>query len=163
MGVQPDAVAAGGDDVHLLILAVGERVVAFPIARILEIIRMVAISPLPDAPEWIPGVINLRGTLVPVVDLRKRFEIKAEPYGLETPIAIFESSGRLVGVIADAAVEIAAAPEESITAPDELVGEEHPLVAVMRLDGAPVPILDVDRVCAGTELLKLPEIDELAA
>jgi purine-binding chemotaxis protein CheW len=162
MGESPGTIAAGGE-VHLLILAVGERVVAFPIARILELIRMVAISPLPDAPEWIPGVINLRGTLVPVVDLGRRFGIPAEPYGLETPIAIFESGSRAVGVIADAAVEVTAAPEESLVAPDELIGEEHPIVAVMQHEGAPVPVLDVDRVCAGTELLELPEIDEHAA
>ena len=162
MGVLPGTVAAGGD-VHVLILAVGERIVALPTARILELIRMVAISPLPDAPEWIPGVINLRGTLVPVVDLRKRFGISAEPNGLETPIAIFESGDRLVGVIADAAVEVAAVTEDSLVAPDELIGEEHPLVAVMHHEGSPVPILDVDRVCAGTELLTLPEIDEHAA
>ena len=146
-----------------MILAVGERVVAFPIARILELIRMVAISPLPDAPEWIPGVINLRGTVVPVVDLRKRFGISAEPCGLETPIAIFESGDRLVGAIADAAVEVAAATEESLVAPDELMGDEHPLVAIMQHEGGSVPVLDVDRVCAGIELLSLPEVDGHAA
>ena len=162
MGVQEGAVAAGGE-VHLMIIAVGERVVAFPIARILELIRMVAISPLPDAPEWIPGVINLRGTLIPIVDLRKRFGIAAEPYGLETPIAIFDSGDRLVGVVGDAAVEITAVPEDSVVAPDELIGEDHPLVAVVQHEGVAIPILDVDRVCAGTELLKLPEVEGHAA
>jgi purine-binding chemotaxis protein CheW len=162
MGLQERPVAAGGD-VHLMIIAVGERMVAFPIARILELIRMVAISPLPDVPEWIPGVINLRGTLVPIVDLRRRFGIAPEPYGLETPIAIFESGDRLVGVVGDAAVEIAAVPEGSVVAPDELIGEDHPLVAVVEHEGVPIPILDVDRVCAGTELLELPELDDHAA
>jgi purine-binding chemotaxis protein CheW len=163
MGEQPGVVAVGGDDAHILILAVGERVVAFPTIRILELIRMVAISPLPDTPEWIPGVVNLRGTMVPVVDLRKRLGIRAEPVGLDTPIAISESRGRPVGLIADAAVEVIPVTEENVSEPDELIGADHPVVAVVRIQGAPVPILDVDRVCSGTELFSLPVIDEHAA
>lgn len=165
MATQQGVVTARGGAAHLLILALEARTVALPLERVLELVRMVAIAPLPEAPAWVPGVVNLRGTTIPIVDLRVRFGLPHADHGLDTPIAICTAAARIVGVVADAAVEIAAVAEEDVERPDELVGADHPLVSVARIDGSLVPVLDVDRVCAGTELLHLPElnVDERAA
>jgi purine-binding chemotaxis protein CheW len=144
---------------YLLIISIGERTAAFPVERVVELFRMVAIEPLPDAPEWILGVVNLRGTLVPVADLRMRLGLGARPYGLDTPMIICRQNERLVAVVADAAEEVVALTEEDVFSPDELMGDDHPLVAVAHMGDKMVPVLDVDRVCAGTETLVLPELD----
>jgi purine-binding chemotaxis protein CheW len=148
---------------YFLIVSIGERTVAFPAERVVELVRMVAMEPLPDAPGWIPGVIDLRGTPAPVVDLRARFGLGSRAYGLDTPMIICRQNERMVAVVADAAEEVIALPEEDVFAPDELVGSDHPLVAVARSGQGMVPVLDVDRVCAGTESLDLPELDGHAA
>jgi purine-binding chemotaxis protein CheW len=157
MATTKGEVTTGAGATHLLILALEARTVALPLERVLELVRMVAIARLPEAPAWVPGVVNLRGTTIPVVDLRGRFGLPGADYGLDTRIVICTTGSRLVGVVADAAVEIAAVAEDDVERPDELVGDDHPLVSVARIDGSLVPVLDVDRVCAGTELLELPD------
>jgi purine-binding chemotaxis protein CheW len=158
MATKQGADTTRGGATHLLILSLEARTVALDLERVLEVIRMVAIAPLPEAPEWVPGVINVRGATIPVVDLRCRFGLDRADYGLNTQIIICSAGSRLVGVVAEAAAEIAAVAADDVQRPDELVGDDHPLVSVACIDGSLVPVLDVDRVCAGTEMLDLPEL-----
>lgn len=98
------------------------EVFALPILDVREIIRMTPITPVPQAPGFVEGVINLRGQILPIVDLRKRFGLAPQERTEETCIAVVElGSGVAVGLIVDAVREVESIPADSITPPPSLV------------------------------------------
>ena len=112
---------------------------------------MVAIAPVPEAPEWLPGVINLRGRVIPVIDLRTRLGLPRQEVGLNTPIVVAEHEGQMVGLVADAVTELLTVPAESVEPPDARVGATNAVEAVARAGERLILIFDLDRVCAGSQ------------
>lgn len=112
---------------------------------------MVLITPLPDAPAWLTGVINLRGQIIPVIDLRKRIGVEARAVDLGTPILVVDHGGRSIGLIADAIDQIITVPSSSIQAPDELVRQSRLVVAVVQHGSRLMVVMDLDAVCSGAE------------
>lgn len=100
---------------------VGE-IFALPILDVREIIRPTAITPVPQAPSFVEGVINLRGQIIPVVDLRKRFGINANDMNDDTRVIVVElGNGVVIGLIVDVVREVERLPAEAITPPPALV------------------------------------------
>ncbi|NOY52052.1 MAG: chemotaxis protein CheW [Deltaproteobacteria bacterium] len=84
------------------------------ILRIQEIIRRIEISRMPKAPEYIEGVINLRGTVIPVLDLRKRFGILLPEKNAEERIIVIKTEGKPMGMIVDSVADVLRIPKETI-------------------------------------------------
>lgn len=98
------------------------EVFAMPILDVREIIRMPTITPVPQAPSFVEGVINLRGQIIPIVDLRKRFGITTTELTDDTRIVVVElGTGVVIGLIVDAVQEVERLPSETITPPPALV------------------------------------------
>lgn len=98
------------------------EVFALPILDVREIIRITAITPVPQAPSFVEGVINLRGQIIPIVDLRKRFGLDTQTATEETRIIVVElGNGMVIGLIVDAVREVERIPSESILPPPALV------------------------------------------
>lgn len=76
------------------------------ILKVQEIIRTVDITRVPKSPGFVEGVINLRGKIVPVIDLRKRFGIEKKPYDNETRIVVVELPDKVVGFLVDRVKEV---------------------------------------------------------
>jgi purine-binding chemotaxis protein CheW len=93
---------------------VGRETYGIPIASLHEIVRVPEITAVPDAPAYMEGVINLRGKIVSVLDLRKRFGKTAGPLHRRSRILVVEHKGRLAGMIVDAASEVLKIPESDI-------------------------------------------------
>ena len=85
---------------------VGNETYGVPITALHEIVRVPEITAVPDAPEYMEGVINLRGKIVSVIDLRKRFGIKDTSSSRRNRILVVEFNGRLSGLIVDSASEV---------------------------------------------------------
>src|SRR5512133_2062133 len=90
---------------------------AVDIMRIKEIIRPQKLTPLPKAPAFIEGVINLRGTIIPVVDLRKRFEMQQKELTVFTRLLIVRIAGQSVGLVVDDVTEVITVPLKDIKPP----------------------------------------------
>jgi purine-binding chemotaxis protein CheW len=93
---------------------VGRETYGIPIALLHEIVRVPEITAVPDAPEYLEGIINLRGKIVSVVDLRKRFGQPSTEPTRRNRILVVEHLGRLVGLIVDSATEVLKIPESEI-------------------------------------------------
>lgn len=135
-----------------------ERVLGFPLMSILEILPMVAITNVPESTVWLPGVINLRGRTLPVMDLRQRLGLP--PRGLDPHAAIIVAEPQArdpVGFIVDRVPEIVTLPQESLSPVDPLSGDEHPVDALARYGERVIAILSVDRLVSGVPDLHLPE------
>src|SRR5437660_7257897 len=108
-------------ELHIVGFQVGRETYGVRIASLHEIVRLTEITAVPDAPEYIEGVINLRGKIVSVIDLRKRFgekQIVANPK--KNRILVVETHGRLTGLIEDSASDVIKIPAEDGEPPPEV-------------------------------------------
>jgi purine-binding chemotaxis protein CheW len=101
-------------ELHIVGFKVGRETYGVPIASLHEIVRVPEITAVPDAPDYIEGVINLRGKIVSVIDLRKRFGEPATAPNRRNRILVVEHGGRLSGLIVDAASEVLKIPAADI-------------------------------------------------
>lgn len=137
---------------HWLAFALEEVTYALPITQVVEVIRMVAITSLPDAPVWLAGVINLRGTITPVINLRSRLSLPTQAARLDTPIIITQFDDRLIGLIIDSVRSVIKLPAGNIDPPSSLIAANHPICGMTRLNGL-IFILDLNRVILDKEQL----------
>jgi purine-binding chemotaxis protein CheW len=93
-------------ELHIVGFQVGRETYGAPITSLHEIVRVPEITVVPDAPNYVEGVINLRGKIVSVIDLRKRFGEKAAAVSRRNRILVVENKGRLSGLIVDSASEV---------------------------------------------------------
>ena len=104
-------------ELHIVGFQIGRETYGVPITSLHEIVRVPEITAVPDAPEYLEGVINLRGKIVSVMDLRKRFGMKQAAMRKQNRILVVEHAGRLAGLIVDSASEVLKIPAESVEAP----------------------------------------------
>jgi purine-binding chemotaxis protein CheW len=124
-----------------------------------EIIRMQAVTRLPRTPEFIEGVINLRGRIIPVIDLRKRFGLPPREQTPDTRIMVVEMAGVTVGMIVDAVSEVVRLPAESIEPPPPMMHgiDTAYLEGVGKWEDRLVILLNLDRVLRQGEQEQLAE------
>ena len=115
-GPGPPAAPDHADLLRLVVLRLQGIEHAVPVEDVVEVLRMVAITPLAEAPPWLCGVIDLRGQVIPVVDLRRRLGMPQRAPDLSTPILVVRARGTTVGLVADEVVEVLTVPSVATSA-----------------------------------------------
>ena len=110
-------------ELHIVGFRVGRETYGVPITSLHEIVRVPEITAVPDAPVHMEGVINLRGKIVSVIDLRKRFGIRDANARKQNRILVVEHHGRLAGLIVDSATEVLKIPAAEVEAAPSVFGE----------------------------------------
>lgn len=144
---------------------IGEETFGVRIGSVREIVRVPEITTVPNAQETIEGVINLRGKIIPVVDLRKRFgraEITADK---KNRILVVELENKLVGLIVNSASEVLKIPPSEIESPGSVFadGESSYVTGVGKLKGRLIILLDIHKLLHRPEFKKLEEAAEPVA
>lgn len=144
---------------------VGAEEYGLDIMRIKEIINPVAITPVPRAPEFIEGIIELRGAFMPVVDLRKRFELDAEDPTRETKYVIVGLEGRIIGLIVDRVTEVRHIDADAVSAPPDfaLRAEARFWEGVVKQDDRIIMLVDLDQILSATEKAELRQLESADA
>jgi purine-binding chemotaxis protein CheW len=135
-------------ELHIIGFQVGRETYGVPIASLHEIVRVPEITPVPDAPAHMEGVINLRGKIVSVIDLRKRLGQKDIAPSKRNRILVVEHDGRLCGLMVDSASEVLKIPEEDIqpsTAVFQESGQNY-VTGLGRFRGRLIVLLDMARL-----------------
>ncbi len=101
-------------ELHIVGFQVGRETYGVPITSLHEIVRVPEITAVPDAPDYMEGVINLRGKIVSVIDLRKRLGEKKVTSSRRNRILVVEHKGRLSGLIVDSASEVLKVPASDV-------------------------------------------------
>ncbi len=142
---------------QLATFLVGGHEYALDIMRIKEIIVPLKITPVPRAPAFLEGVVELRGAIIPVVDLRKRFDIAAPAPTRATKYIIVAIDRNIVGLVVDAVGEVVRAAAGELRAPPPLVSGDRPspFAAVCRHAGRLIMVLDLDRILTSREKMTL--------
>lgn len=143
----PEAGSMEAGEITLVCFCVGETKYAAVVADICEVIRMVEITPVPDAPSFITGIINLRGEVIPVIDLRKRLGVPAVSYSINTVILIAEIDRKKRGVVVDSVCSVVSVPLSAIDfAHTENVPSLGDISGAARLPEGVLVILDLSRL-----------------
>lgn len=131
---------------------VGQQSYALPISAVREIVRPPEITAVPQSPAHVAGVMNLRGRIVPVVDLRRRFGQPVEP-SAKNRVLVIDIHEKLMGLLVDAASEVLKVAPEAIESSPKLFGDnnESYVTGVARHCGRLVVLLDACRLLPESE------------
>lgn len=146
------------ETVQYLTFKMAEEVFAFDVAKVREILEMTTITKVPQTPDFMRGVINLRGSVVPVIDLRLNFGMQCTEQTVNTCIIVvevnLEGETLVLGVLADSVQEVVEMEPEHIEPPPQLGTRLNTafIKGMGKVDNAFVMILDIDKVFSKGEL-----------
>lgn len=141
----------------LVTFRLGDDLFAAGILAVERVLRYQAPRPVPDVPPWIEGVIEYQSRVVPVIDLRKRFELPEGPVLPETRVLVLNAGSEWIGAIVDAVVEVAAVDAGRVSPPPKFfrgLAAEY-LKGIVKRDDKLVIVLDVERLLGTQERLVL--------
>jgi purine-binding chemotaxis protein CheW len=141
--------------------SLGEEEYGIEIMKVQEIIGYQGFTRIPNVPDFIKGVLNLRGTVVPVVDLRKKFSMEDKEYTKFTVIIILEALGRIMGIIVDAISDVVSLTEQDIQDPpsfNDTVRTDF-IKGMGKKNDKLIILLDMDKVLSQEELEELDNIE----
>jgi purine-binding chemotaxis protein CheW len=152
-------------ELHIVGFRVGRETYGVPITSLHEIVRVPEITAVPDAPEYLEGVINLRGKIVSVMDLRKRFGDKQAVVKKQNRILVVEHAGRLAGLIVDSASEVLKIPADAVEPPPAAFqdGGLNCVTGLGKVGGRLVVLLDMSKLLAPASLQAKSESGEKTA
>ncbi len=138
----------------------GDEEFGAPIQQVHEILRMVEITRVPRAPQFIEGVINLRGKVMPVLDLRQRFELpRNTPIGQQRIMEV-EIENQVLGMIVDSVTEVISVPVDAIETPPPMIadiGGEY-LNGIAKLHDRIIILLNFDKVLSQQETQQIEQV-----
>ena len=152
------------DEQQLVVFDLSTEAYGVDIGAVREIIRLQDITRVPRTPEFVEGVINLRGKVIPVVDLRKRFGLPTEDESKENRIVVVDIGAQDIGVVVDAVTEVLRIPTGSVEPPASVIttADSEYLLGIAKLDSRLIILLDLEQVLTEAEHESLREM-ELAA
>lgn len=144
-------------EIQVACLTMGEGLYAVDIMRIREIIRLPKLAPLPRALPFVEGVINLRGSVIPVVDLRKRFGLPPAENKENARLLILSVGGQPLGLTVDDVTEMITIPLRDLKPPPRgvrIAGGEY-MVGLCLVQEVPIMLLNIDSLLSFREQAEL--------
>lgn len=123
------------------------------ILKVQEINRMFQITKVPNAPDYVDGVINLRGRVIPVIDLRTKLGLSRKEHDKDTRIIVVELNGKTIGFIVDKVKEVLRIPSSIIEPPPDMVAGMNAeyITAVGKLEDRLLILLDLEKILTGSD------------
>lgn len=149
--------SAAEELLQLVSFNLGDEEFGVDILKVQEINRMVAITRVPNTPAYVEGVINLRGKVIPIIDLRMRFGLDRKQEDKNTRIIVVEISGKIVGFVVDSVSEVLRIPKSVTEPPPPIVAgiEAEYITAVGKLEDRLLILLDLDKILSTEETAQL--------
>ena len=149
------------DVLQLVSFNLGSEEFGVDIGMVQEIVRMPEITRVPRTPDFVEGVVNLRGKIIPVVDLRKRFRLPVSENTKSTRIIIVTMNGRTVGMIVDGVSEVRRISADAVEPTPEMVAsaiDASYLKGIAKLEGRLLILLDLNLVLNQEEQKQLTAV-----
>ena len=143
----------------LVIFRLGDDLFAAAVQSVERVLRYQRARPLPDVPPWVDGVVEYRSSIIPQLDLRRRFELREATAGAATRVLVLNTGGGWVAAVVDAVLEVAGYDESQLSPPPTLfrgLAGEYLRGLVRRHERLTV-VLDVERLLSSTGQLELRE------
>ena len=142
---------------QLVVFDLAAEAYGVDIGTVREIIRLQEITHVPNAPDFVEGVINLRGKVIPVVDLRKRFGVAVGEQTAESRIVVVDIAGEDIGVMVDAVAEVLRIAADSVESASSIIttADSYYILGIAKLGERLIILLDLDKVLSQEEKLAL--------
>ena len=154
------------ETVQVVSFKLGSEEYGVDIAQVQEINRMVSVTHVPRAPQFMEGVINLRGQLIPIIDLRARFGMPRAEHTKNTRIVVTEIGAKRVGMVVDSVSEVLRLPTDQIEdAPEMITGVDTEYIrGVGKIEDRLIILLDLAKIISGSEKrdLESTEVEAVA-
>ena len=146
---------------QLISFSVGEEEYGLELARVKEVIRVREITWLPKAPSFVRGIINLRGDVIPIIDLRDEFGLDSREDTAQTRVIVVEMEGRFMGLVVDSASQVVRISADQVDPPPPVPGgfSQELITGVGKLEDRLVILLNPDAILTVEEKVALSSID----
>ena len=162
-GIRPDEKTQDeSNEIQLVSFLLGKEEFGADILMVQEIIRMQPITRVPNAPHFVEGVINLRGKVIPIVDLRKRLNVEGIQDQKKIRIIVVDVDGKITGFIVDAVSQVLRIPKNTIEpAPSIVIAgiDSEYITGVSKLDDKLLILLDFSKILTRREKKELEEVE----
>ena len=151
--MQQDASKKDGSLLQLVTFNISQEEFGIDILKVQEIIRTMEITKVPRAPEFVEGVINLRGKVIPIIDLRRRFGMDPRKHDNQTRIVVVELLGMIVGFVVDSVSEVLRIPVDTVVPPPAIVSgiDSEYISGVGKLDDRLLILIDLEKLLSNQE------------
>jgi len=138
---------------QLVSFKIGNEEFGIDILKVQEIIKMVPVTKVPNSPTFVEGVINLRGKVIPIVDLRTRLGMEKAGQNKDTRIVVVDVDGKIIGFIVDSVSEVLRIPVNITEAPPEIAAGINSdfIKSVGKLEDRLLILIDLDRILSVNE------------
>ena len=145
---------------QLVTFSIGEEEFGVDILKVQEIIRTMEITRVPRAQAFVEGVINLRGKVIPIIDLRRRFGLDSKAHDKHTRIIVIEINNMIVGFVVDSVSEVLRIPASTVEPPPPVVAglESEYISGVGKLHDRLLILLDLDKLLSHADLESLSQL-----
>ena len=139
---------------QLVTFSIGEEEFGVNILKVQEIIRTMEIAKVPRAPDFVEGVINLRGKVIPIIDLRRRFGLAPKAHDKNTRIIVIEINNIIVGFVVDAVSEVLRIPASTVEPPPPVVAgvDSDYISGVGKVQDRLLIMLDLDKLLSSEDM-----------
>ena len=150
---------------QLVTFSIGEEEFGVNILKVQEIIRTMEITKVPRAPEFVEGVINLRGKVIPIIDLRRRFGLAPKAHDKNTRIIVIEINNIIVGFVVDAVSEVLRIPASTVEPPPPVVAgvDSDYISGVGKLQDRLLIMLDLDKLLSSEDMDMLSTMSQCSS
>jgi len=142
-----------------LTFSIGQEVYGIEIRYVIEIVGIQKITAIPELPQYVKGIINLRGKIIPVMDVRLRFKKEPKDYNDRTCVIVIDVKGTSIGLIVDTVSEVISIPEQDIVEPPQMnKGVSNKYIKKIGKVGNDVKLLiDCEKLLTEDELMDISE------
>jgi purine-binding chemotaxis protein CheW len=145
------------ETIQLLTFKLDDQEYALNIANVVQVVRMVALTRPPKASDCVEGMFNLRGKVVPVIDIRKRYGLPTKPHDLDTQLLIAKANGHTMAISVDVVSEVLTLPMDSIEPLEQIGPQMGSLAAVGKVGDRLILILDPNTLMSNAAELSRPD------
>ena len=140
-------------ELQLVIFQLANELYGVNIHSVESIIKLQTITPVPHAPEFVEGVTNLRGSVLPIIDLRKRFNLNLREETTDTRIVVLDVEGKQVGMVVDGVKEVLTIQEEAVEPPSPIVSgiDSSFITGIAKVEDDLIILLDLGKVLSADE------------
>jgi purine-binding chemotaxis protein CheW len=130
------------------------------ILKVQEINRMLSITKVPKSPEFVEGVINLRGKVIPIINLRKKFGLEEKKHDKQTRIVVVDIEGKILGLVVDSVSEVLRLLSSTIELPPSILFKDKAeyIKGIGKLAGRLLMLLDLDMILSNEEKAELNKV-----
>lgn len=147
---------------QLISFMVGKEEYGLEILTVKEVIRIREITRIPKAPVFVKGIINLRGDVIPIIDLREKFGLEIQEYTTMTRVIIVEVDGKSIGMVVDSVSQVIRIEKDQVEPPPPLIGgiSAEYLRGVGKIGEKLIIMLNIDKILTVDEKIDLKKMEE---